>query len=92
MIFCRFFSLYKEKKRRKKRNSRRDCDLISQSLLYFLSFSFWATFTHGQSIVKAALPLAFSLLCPCCASLHLPQAALGSAPFHSKRKSRKEKS
>ena len=47
----------------------------------------FAAFDQGQSIVKAALPLAFSLLCPCFVSLHLPQAALDSAPFHEKRKS-----
>jgi len=58
---------------------------------FFLSFSFCAAFTHVQSIVEAALPLAFSLLCPCCASLNLPQAALGFAPFHPKRKSGKNK-
>jgi len=59
--------------------------------LVFLSFSFCAAFTHVQSIVEAALPLAFSLLCPCCASLNLPQAALGFAPFHGKEKAAEEK-
>jgi hypothetical protein len=42
-----------------------------------------------QSIVEAALPLAFSLLCPCSASLHLPQAALSSAPFFVRKRTKK---
>ena len=31
------------------------------------------------------LLLVFSLVCPCCASLHLPQAALGSALTEEKK-------
>ena len=36
---------------------------------------------HGQNIVETCTPFGFSLFCPCCASLHLPQAAFGCAPF-----------
>ena len=40
---------------------------------------------HGQNIVETCTPFGFSLFCPCCASLYLPQAALGSAPKEKKR-------
>ncbi len=41
---------------------------------------------QGQNIVETCTPFGFSLFCPCCASLHLPQAAFGCAPFLRKEK------
>ena len=57
-----------------------------------MSFSFSAAFYQGQSIVETCTLLGFSLLGPCFASLHLPLAALGFAPFHEKKKRQKKRS
>jgi hypothetical protein len=80
----------KRKKRRKKRSTKKGLWVSSTVLFHFSELFFFAhLFTHGQNIVETFAKLGFSLFCPCFASLHLPQAALGFAPFHRKEKGAK---
>ena len=60
--------------------------IIPNEFLFFHRF-----FYQGQNIVGIRTLFDFSLFCPCFASLHLPLAALGSAPFHRKEKGAKNK-
>jgi hypothetical protein len=71
------------------KNFKKKACTVEKSKISSCASLFCAAFTHGQNIVETCTLFGFSLFCPCCASLYLPQAALGFAPLHRKEKAAK---